>query len=127
MSRKFNPQICLFITTSYVLGPMEEIMQVLEDNSMNLQSMAASPFIGPFMGAVQKWEKALTLVSEIVDEWLVVQRKWLYLEGIFIDGDIRDQLPDEAKKFDDIDKAFRRVSHHDATMLCYEIFVSSCC
>lgn len=38
-----------------------------------------------------------------------MQRKWLYLEGIFIGGDIRTQLPDEAKKFDDIDKAYRRV------------------
>jgi dynein heavy chain len=89
---------------------MDDILLVLDDHSMNLQSMSASPFIGPFLTAVQKWEKCLTLVSEIVDEWLAVQRKWLYLEGIFIGGDIRDQLPDEAKKFDDIDKSFRRVS-----------------
>lgn len=89
---------------------MDEIMVVLEDNSMSLQSMSASPFIGPFMTTVQKWEKCLTLVSETIDEWLATQRKWLYLEGIFIGGDIREQLPDEAKKFDDIDKAFRRVN-----------------
>lgn len=89
---------------------MDEIVLVLEENSMNLQSMSASPFIGPFMATVQKWEKCLTLVSEIIEEWLATQRKWLYLEGIFIGGDIREQLPDEAKKFDDIDKAFRRVN-----------------
>lgn len=85
-------------------------MQVLDDHSMNLQSMSASPFIGPFMGTVQKWEKCLTLVSEMLDEWIATQRKWMYLEGIFIGGDIREQLPDEAKKFDDIDKAFIRVN-----------------
>lgn len=85
-------------------------MQLLEDNSMNLQSMSASPFIGPFMASVQKWEKCLTLVSEIIEEWLATQRKWLYLEGIFIGGDIRDQLPDEARQFDDIDRTFRRVN-----------------
>lgn len=95
---------------SYILGPLDEIMQVLEEHSMSLQSMSASPFIGPFMSSVQKWEKCLTLVSEIVDEWLETQRKWIYLEGIFIGGDIREQLPDEAKKFDEIDKNFRRVS-----------------
>lgn len=38
------------------------------------------------------------------------QRKWLYLEGIFVGGDIRTQLPVEAQKFDDIDKAYRRVA-----------------
>lgn len=42
--------------------------------------------------------------------WLLVQRKWMYLESIFIGGDIRSQLPNEAKKFDKIDKKFKEVS-----------------
>ncbi|KAF2892470.1 hypothetical protein ILUMI_13689 [Ignelater luminosus] len=93
----------------FILGDTAEIMQVLEDNSMNLQSMAGSQFVGPFLSQVQKWEKNLSNIGEVIDEWLSVQRKWLYLEGIFVGGDIRAQLPDEAKKFDDIDKAFRRI------------------
>lgn len=40
---------------------------------------------------------------------MVVQRKWMYLESIFIGGDIRAQLPEEAKKFDAIDKTFKKV------------------
>jgi len=49
---------------------------------------------------------------------MVVQRKWMYLESIFIGGDIRAQLPEEAKKFDDIDKTFKKVcnfSYSDKT------------
>jgi dynein heavy chain len=41
---------------------------------------------------------------------MLVQRKWMYLESIFIGGDIRAQLPDEAKKFDNIDRIFKRAS-----------------
>uniref|UniRef100_A0A6E8V0M9 Dynein heavy chain 10, axonemal n=1 Tax=Anopheles coluzzii TaxID=1518534 RepID=A0A6E8V0M9_ANOCL len=93
----------------HILGATDEIMQVLEENSMNLQSMAASQFIGPFMSKVQQWEKDLTLISEIIDEWISVQRKWLYLEGIFIDGDISSQLPEEAKNFNTIDEEFREI------------------
>jgi dynein heavy chain len=37
-----------------------------------------------------------------------VQRKWMYLEGIFIGGDIRAQLPEEARMFDQIDKNYHR-------------------
>ena len=33
----------------------------------------------------------------------------MYLEGIFIGGDIRSQLPEEAKKFDQIDKTFKKI------------------
>lgn len=50
----------------------------------------------------------LLIISQL---WMVVQRKWMYLEGIFIGGDIRSQLPEEAKKFDQIDKTFKKVSH----------------
>lgn len=93
----------------WILGETGDILQVLDDNSMNLQSMAGSQFVGPFLQQVQMWEKNLSTIGEVIDEWLGVQRKWLYLEGIFVAGDIRSQLPDEAKKFDDIDKLFRRI------------------
>lgn len=66
-------------------------------------------FVGPFLPNVQKWEHALALSAEVIEEWMATQRKWLYLEGIFVGGDIRTQLPEEAKKFDDIDKAYRRI------------------
>ncbi|KAI4469012.1 dynein heavy chain [Holotrichia oblita] len=93
----------------FILGVVDEILLILEDNSMNLQSMAGSQYVGPFLSVVQKWEKNLSNIGEVIDEWFSVQRKWLYLEGIFIGGDIRSQLPEEAKKFDDIDKMFRKI------------------
>ena len=46
-----------------------------------------------------------------VQIWMVVQRKWMYLESIFLAGDIRAQLPEEAKKFDNIDKLFKKVCY----------------
>ena len=45
-----------------------------------------------------------------------MQRKWMYLESIFIGGDIRAQLPEEAKKFDNIDKLFKKVWWMDPCM-----------
>lgn len=93
----------------FTLGAVDEIMAILEENYVNLQAMAASQFVGPFLKTVSYWEHALALSSEVMDEWLATQRKWLYLEGIFVGGDIRQQLPEEARKFDDIDKAYRRI------------------
>lgn len=50
-------------------------------------------------------------MNETLDMWYTVQRKWMYLESIFVGAeDIRLQLPEEAKKFDAIDKAFKQAS-----------------
>ena len=50
-----------------ILGSVEEIVLTLDDNAMNLQSMSASRFVGPFLEKVQKWEKSLSHISEVVD------------------------------------------------------------
>ena len=51
----------------YIIGAVDEMLQILDDNSMNLQSMTASRFVGPFFESVQKWEKSLSHISEVVE------------------------------------------------------------
>ena len=51
----------------FILGSVEERVLALDDNAMNVQSMAASRFVGPFFGQVQEWEKSLSHISEVVD------------------------------------------------------------
>ena len=110
----------------YVIGAVDEVMQTLDDNIMSLQGMSASRYIGPFLNTVQSWEKSLSLISEVIEIWIVVQRKWMYLEGIFVGGDIRSQLPEEAKKFDVIDKLFKKVSFIFISKNFKIIFVEFC-
>ncbi|XP_076363131.1 dynein heavy chain at 89D isoform X2 [Tachypleus tridentatus] len=93
----------------FILSAVDDVLQALDDNGMNLQSMSASRFVGPFLKVVQEWERALSHISEVLEVWMVVQRKWMYLESIFIGGDISSQLPNEAKKFDRIDEKFRNI------------------
>ncbi|KYQ51703.1 Dynein heavy chain 10, axonemal [Trachymyrmex zeteki] len=93
----------------FILGPLDELNLVLEDNMLTVHSMAASQFIGPFLNVVQKWERTMHTISEVLEVWVDLQRKWLYLEGIFVGGDIRFQLPDETKRFDDIDQTYRKI------------------
>lgn len=47
------------------------------------------------------------VVSELIDEWLAVQRNWLYLQPIFDSEDINKQLPAEGKRFASVDKHWR--------------------
>jgi dynein heavy chain, axonemal len=80
-------------TGTQILRGLDEIMQQLDDNIVMTQSIAFSPFKGPFEQEIETWEKKLLLAQEILDEWVACQRLWLYLEPIFGSEDIQKQLP----------------------------------
>ncbi len=94
----------------YILRAADELKLELDDNMLNLQTISGSRFVGAFVDRVRKWEKVLNIISECLEQWFTVQRKWVYLEGIFVGAeDIRLQLPEEAKKFDAIDKSYKSI------------------
>ena len=98
-----------------VLRSTDEISQTLEDQTMNLSSMMSSKFVAPFIADTSKWEKAMSTISEVIEVWMKVQSKWMYLEAIFIGSeDIRLQLPEEAKRFDRIHATFKKIMDETA-------------
>jgi len=93
-----------------ILKGTDDITQTLEDQMMNLSSMMSSRFVAPFLEQTKKWEGLMSTISETIDVWMKVQAKWQYLEAIFIGSeDIRLQLPEEAKRFDRIHTAFKKI------------------
>ncbi|XP_074463065.1 dynein axonemal heavy chain 10 [Larus michahellis] len=107
----------------FILGSVDEILEILDDNNVNLQSVLSSRFVGPFLSTVHHWEKTLSLIDEVIEIWMVVQRKWMYLESIFIGGDIRSQLPEEAKIFDNVDRMFKKIMEETVK----EPTIKKCC
>jgi len=95
---------------SYVLKNTNDVKLLLEDQQANLQTVASSKYMAAFSQKIRHWEQALNRITESIEIWLVVQKKWMYLEGIFIGSeDIRQQLREEAKKFDKNDKTFKKI------------------
>ena len=92
--------------TSLIRG-WEDLFSKLEDHLSSLSSMKQSPYFKIFEDECNSWEEKLTRLKIILDLWIDVQRRWIYLEGIFYgSADIKQQLPNEFARFKSIDQEF---------------------
>uniref|UniRef100_A0A8C6DTU3 Dynein axonemal heavy chain 2 n=1 Tax=Moschus moschiferus TaxID=68415 RepID=A0A8C6DTU3_MOSMO len=87
----------------------EEVFQALEDNQVALSTMKASRFVKAFEKDVDHWERCLSLILEVIEMVLTVQRQWMYLENIFLGEDIRKQLPNESGLFDQVNANWKAI------------------
>ena len=71
--------------------------------TVKTQTMCGSMYIKAYRGEARGWESQLKYAQNLVDEWIAMQRVWMYLEPIFGSEDIMRQLPTEARRFNDVD------------------------
>ena len=96
-------------TEVYIVMPPDEVLELLEDHSLQLQGMAGmGKFVDFFRDQVTQWLSTLGEVDTNLKLLLTVERLWGSLESIFLgSADIRAQLPDDTRRFESVDSDFK--------------------
>lgn len=82
-----------------ILATLDDVQALLDDHILKSQSMRGSPFIAALGKKATDWEEKLINMQDIMDVWVQVQSKWMYLEPIFSSEDIMRQMPIEGRNF----------------------------
>ena len=85
----------------------DDMFTALDEHINSFQSMSNSPYYNQFKDDIEPWKDKLENIRLLFNEWVDVQRKWVYLEGIFFgSADIMNELASDYNKFKSIDAEF---------------------
>ncbi|XP_078399007.1 dynein axonemal heavy chain 6-like, partial [Cetorhinus maximus] len=95
--------------TVLIIGSTEEIIAQLEDSLTTISTIKGSRYVEPIKVLVIEWDRKLNLMAQTIEEWMICQRNWLYLNPIFQAPDIQRQLATETKLFAQIDATWNEL------------------
>ncbi|EPR57558.1 dynein heavy chain [Toxoplasma gondii GT1] len=104
-------------TKTKLVKGWDDLFQLIDDQVAALQSMKLSPYFKIFEEEALTWEEKLNRLRGLLDSWIEVQRKWVYLEGVFTGSqDIPMLLPQEHQRFRGIDQDFKNIMKKAASV-----------
>ncbi|XP_076256705.1 dynein heavy chain 3, axonemal [Rhynchophorus ferrugineus] len=99
-------------TGVHILSAVDDIQVMMDDHILKAQTMRGSPYVKAFEAEMQAWEEKLISMQDILEQWLMCQATWMYLEPIFSSEDIMRQMPTEARHFKTVDRVWRSIQAH---------------
>uniref|UniRef100_A0A3P8YHI3 Cytoplasmic dynein 1 heavy chain 1 n=1 Tax=Esox lucius TaxID=8010 RepID=A0A3P8YHI3_ESOLU len=85
----------------------DDLFNKVKEHINSVSAMKLSPYYKVFEEDALSWEDKLNRIMALFDVWIDVQRRWVYLEGIFTgSADIKHLLPVETQRFSSISTEF---------------------
>ncbi|XP_075239024.1 cytoplasmic dynein 1 heavy chain 1-like isoform X4 [Convolutriloba macropyga] len=90
-----------------IIRGWDDLFGKVKEHINSVQAMKLSPYYKVFEEEASGWEDKLNRINALFDVWIDVQRRWVYLEGIFAgSADIKNLLPVETQRFQSISSEF---------------------
>lgn len=98
--KTYNLELVSFQDKCKIIRGWDDLFNKIKEHIQSLSAMRMSPYYKEFEEEAAAWEDKLNRINSIFDIWIDVQRRWVYLDGIFgSSADIKHLLPNEAQKF----------------------------
>ncbi len=90
-----------------IIKGWDDLFNKLKEHINSVSAMKLSPYYKEFEEEALSWEDKLNRINAVFDVWIDVQRRWVYLDGIFGgSADIKHLLPNETQKFQNVSSEF---------------------
>ena len=104
---KYELKLIPYKTKSKLIKEWDELFQQIDEHINNLGSMKMSPYYKVFEEEILPWDEKLQRIRLVFDQWIDIQRRYVYLEGIFFgSADIATMLSQTYNQFKGIDSDF---------------------
>ncbi|XP_059178510.1 cytoplasmic dynein 1 heavy chain 1-like isoform X2 [Physella acuta] len=85
----------------------DDLFTKVKEHINSVTAMKLSPYYKQFEEDALSWEDKLNRINALFDVWIDVQRRWVYLEGIFTgSADIKHLLQVETTRFQGVSTEF---------------------
>lgn len=84
---------------AFVLDKIDDLYAELDQILANFSGILGNRYLKRQRIQAEELQKTLYHATLIIDDWLVVQKNWIYLENIFASSDIKAKLREENTKF----------------------------
>ncbi|XP_001636057.2 cytoplasmic dynein 1 heavy chain 1 isoform X2 [Nematostella vectensis] len=90
-----------------IIRGWDDLFTKVKEHINSISAMKLSPYYKVFEEDALQWEEKLNRIHDTFDVWIDVQRRWVYLDGIFSgSADIKTLLPVETQRFSSISTEF---------------------
>jgi dynein heavy chain 1 len=107
---KYELELIRYQNKCRLIRGWDELFTQIDEHINNIASMKMSPYYKVFEEEIVPWDEKLQKIRIVFDNWIDVQRRYVYLEGIFFgSADIKSMLSAEFNKFRGIDNEFTQL------------------